>query len=499
MASTGKKLFIGLFLFVIGSCYIIWSNWSSSTIYEYIFNSEYIHNYPTNGINKMHSISKSVNISASSTLVSNSESLYDRYHNNKIDKSIYKYGLRRGIMIYEPNNKKYVNIFSHFLYNSWMYILRVQHEYKTKYNLNFVNIIDIILVIPTDYNQFDSLPYSQCKLIQNMTDKQYTYLHDNNRNISLCIMMYTNNSYHNDSYYVNMLTAKHSATHGGYKFLNSLDCILTFKESYPKLFYHYDYILKTDDDVFLTPFFLYKYPKNKYEFIVGKGGYIWKNSTRVEILNITNMLNLTHCWNPLSICFNLGSSWYGSPKLIYEIGKLAIDLTVYLIWLFDNNYTAINNWNAGWYRGVASMYASELAVNNIINGNKRYSLITTAHDPHYAVLDFRSSSKIDINSENGKGVIHIHTWQTFTIFSKWKWQQSDHKECVGNIPHFLNETNRTHRLEIRMYCCAIASLDLHLNLSVNLFDIDELLLQQSIIDWQTYIHHINKTELEKQI
>eukprot|EP01084_Bolivina_argentea_P267287 453677_1 len=464
MTILGKKLFIGL-LFVIGSCYIIWSNWSSSTIYEYIFNSEYQHH---------------------------------QYYTNHIDKPIYKYGLRRGIMIYEPNDKKYANIFSHFLYNSWMYILRVQRKYKTKYNLNFVNIIDIILVIPTDYDLFDSLP-QKCKLIQNMTDKQYIYLYNNNRSISLCIMIYTNNSYHNDSYYVNMLTAPNNPKNGGYKFLNSLDCILTFKESYPKLFYHYDYILKTDDDVFLTPFFLYKYPKNKYEFIVGKGGYIWKNSTRVEILNITNMLNLTHCWNPLSICFNLGSSWYGSPKLIYEIGKLAIDLTVYLIWLFDNNYTAINNWNAGWYRGVASMYASELAVNNIINGNKRYSLITTAHDPHYAVLDFRSSSKIDINSENGKGVIHIHTWQTFTIFSKWKWQQSDHKECVGNIPHFLNETNRTHRLEIRMYCCAIASLDLHLNLSVNLFDIDELLLQQSIIDWQTYIHHINKTELEKQI
>eukprot|EP01084_Bolivina_argentea_P064603 117805_1 len=371
------------------------------------------------------------------------------HDNNKT--FMYVSRMHRAIIIYEPNQLKYVKIFTHFLYNSWLYMLRVEKEYKSKYHLNnFTNIIDILVIIPTNYNLFHLLP-NECVLINNTTDIQYQNMYNNSRNISKCILLYENKKRDDELHLF-----------ADYPFLYSIDCVLSL-ESHPIISNFYDYILKSDDDVFITPYFLYKFPSNKNEFIIGPGGYVWHNETTKQLLNMSNLLNLNHCLDKTK-CFNFGSTWYSSPDLIVSVAKLTIKINKHLLYLFNTNQTRYNRWVDGWYKKVTSMYASELAINHIIlASNNKYTLYKNT-----IMLDFFSQSKQYINKYNNNP-IHIHVWQRSGIFNKHSWDRGEYKNIL-NISSFLSVT-QYNKLPVANYCLAI-SKDLHLNISVNLFDID---------------------------
>jgi len=145
---------------------------------------------------------------------------------------------------------------------------------------------------------------------------------------------------------------------------------------------------------------------------------------------------------------------------------------VYIVWLFDTNQAVLNSWTGGWFRGVSSLYASEIAINHEIVGNESLRLRTYHNDPNYMLMDARSTLQSDIN-EN-VAIIHIHVWQLQNpkIFSKAKWHQTEHNEYFANLSHALAAQNWTSdTLQIREYCLAIA-YDLHYNLSVTLFELD---------------------------
>jgi len=227
--------------------------------------------------------------------------------------------LWRAILIFEPNSRKYLTIFSHMLFNSWIYILRVELAYRQRHRSNASNIIDLIVVVSDDFNLFNALP-PLCTYIGNMSESEKQYLHDKeSRSESLCVIIDSNNSLHTDENYYRLL---HGNRRTGYPFLNSIDCVISFAEQYPALYYRYDFMLRTDDDVFLTPFFLYAFPNDTHEFVVGKGDYLINDITRQQLLNMSSLLNLTHCTQPKELCFNLGSTWYGSPSLIYRVAQL---------------------------------------------------------------------------------------------------------------------------------------------------------------------------------
>ena len=156
------------------------------------------------------------------------------------------------------------------------------------------------------------------------------------RTTSHCFIISTNNTLHSDPNYEKLLFGTRKT---GYPFLNSIDCIISIEQQYPALYYSYDYLLKTDDDIFLTPFFLYTFPKNSNEFIVGEGGYVWpqNNLTRDQIINISSIFGINHCRYPDTYCFNYGAAWYGSPDLINAVAKLTIKITVYIRILYKSD------------------------------------------------------------------------------------------------------------------------------------------------------------------
>ncbi|CAH1788142.1 unnamed protein product [Owenia fusiformis] len=171
----------------------------------------------------------------------------------------------------------------------------------------------------------------------------------------------------------------------------------------------YDRILRTDTDVFISPAIL-GWPV-KYPFVTGRGGYGVPFSEN-RLREISAKLGLRH-----QHISNIGSSWYAEPGIFLKAAKLALKLSVHF---YNNefnkslpglegvfNKTTDGEWPK-WWRGVSTMYGSELAVNHLIPN------LTQDH------IAFRYMDK-----ESTDGVTpvmkapHIHCWHTDIEFNKF--------------------------------------------------------------------------------
>ncbi|CAF4646708.1 unnamed protein product [Rotaria sp. Silwood1] len=152
----------------------------------------------------------------------------------------------------------------------------------------------------------------------------------------------------------------------------------------------YDYILRTDLDVFLTPHFAHYIPFD-CSFQIGLGGYsldytLNKLSRIAQTLNLLDV-NLTH----------IGSTWYGPPQQIVLVGRLAL-------WL-----------------SVVSMYASHLAINHYA-GHGQIKLIQKPYLIDYSCTTNTSFHEVEI--------IHIHAWHTNQMFSKFFFKNGSYDEIL---------------------------------------------------------------------
>lgn len=208
-----------------------------------------------------------------------------------------------------------------------------------------------------------------------------------------------------------------------YPFIYSLSCLngphATFLDDY-------DYLLRSDVDTFITPHWHYFYP-DLYTF--GKGGYLNTPEVKENLLLTAQKLGLQHHG-----IFNIGSTHYGPTSLIKEVHLLATEITDYLL-----RYSFLSDsgkWPS-WYKGVASMYACELAVNHLVPS---YSL-----QPE--VLDFPSTS-----SDTTKNHPHIHCWHTDQLFSKFIFEKGGYHQM--KLPTLAPST-------INLYCLYMARLGKH--------------------------------------
>lgn len=175
-----------------------------------------------------------------------------------------------------------------------------------------------------------------------------------------------------------------------YHYINSISCM------YNTFLSNYDYILKTDVDTLFTPKLNDFYPE---KFTCGVGGYNNDVDTEMKLQMVGNHFGINKKKNYIK---NLGSSWYGTSTEIIKIAKLTQEITEYLL---NHEFKNSEGSWPGYYRGVSTMYASEIAINhfindiNIDNGN----------------LDFPSTSNL-LTSDH----VHIHCWHTDQNFSKFK-------------------------------------------------------------------------------
>jgi hypothetical protein len=204
-----------------------------------------------------------------------------------------------------------------------------------------------------------------------------------------------------------------------YGYINSLAC-LAGPGSEALAGYHY--LLKTDLDVFLTPAWNSFRPE---EFTVGRGGYSHTDTVRTKCRELAGRFGLNHYGK-----HNLGSTFYGPPGKVRDVCRLATMLCEHL--LSDEFASEQGVW-PHWYRGVASMYATEVAINHLVP-----ELATTS-----SRLDAFSASR-----EPVANCAHVHCWHTNGPFSKAEWHAGGYASVdIGQLDMGI----------VSDYCMAIAA------------------------------------------
>lgn len=224
----------------------------------------------------------------------------------------------------------------------------------------------------------------------------------------------------NHSRVVKVIQPPHPLAGGptGYGYINSIWCL---NGPGSDTLDRYEYLLKSDLDVFLTPAWNTFRPEL---FVVGQGFYSNSEEIRQKCKRIAEDLGLTHRGK-----HNLGSTLYGRTFEVRAVCKLATEVCEYLL-----QKEFIENPGAwpGWYRGVSSMYATEIALNHLIP-------CLAGPSPK---LDYYSTS-----TELVSQYPHIHCWHTEEMFSKFQWERGNYRDkSTANLDLGI----------VREYCLAMA-------------------------------------------
>jgi hypothetical protein len=204
-----------------------------------------------------------------------------------------------------------------------------------------------------------------------------------------------------------------------YGYINSIACLCGPGS---QILNQYDYLLKTDLDVFITPAWNNFRPE---EFTVGQGAYSNSQEIRENCKKIAEMFGFVHQGQ-----HNIGSTFYGPASLVRNICRLATMLCEYL--LLEEFWNNPGEWPE-WFEGVSSMYATEIAINHLVPNLKLDTKLQ---------LDGHSTSLGSVDDHP-----HIHCWHTNERFSKFEWEGGRY-DSIDPQTLDLNV--------IRDYCTALA-------------------------------------------
>ena len=174
----------------------------------------------------------------------------------------------------------------------------------------------------------------------------------------------------------------------GYVYANSIVCM---NGDGAEQLDRYTHLLRTDVDTFITPAWNAFRPTG---FTCGHGGYSNDDDVRRRIRSIAEQYGLVH--RGLT---NVGSTWYGPTDVVRRASAYAEMLVKHIL---TQHFADDDGEWPGWYRGVALLYAGEIAVNHCAPDAQRSTL-----------LDSLSTSR-----EPTSRSVHIHCWHTDDKFSK---------------------------------------------------------------------------------
>lgn len=218
-----------------------------------------------------------------------------------------------------------------------------------------------------------------------------------------------------------------------YSFVNSFSYFNN--EDNIELVSQYDFILKTDCDTFLTKYFKGFKPW-KDRVYIGNGaqygnGYDSKAKQAIHdrLRLYSNQFNLNS-----NMITHVGASLLASTQAVILITKMQLRMTKIIM---STGFPKGSNGHwPGWFKGVSSMYAGELALNNFI----------VPDQIHQGSLDVWCTQN-EITSLD----IHIHAWQhNLPMFNKAKYHAGDSPVLkFSKVPVIAGE-----------YCQWVASTDL---------------------------------------
>jgi hypothetical protein len=175
---------------------------------------------------------------------------------------------------------------------------------------------------------------------------------------------------------------------------------LVFVNENKKILENYDYIIKTDTDVFFTPHMNSHIFDDKIYF--GFGHHKWSHEQMFEVAHAFGYYDYKDVISP-------NSTLIGTSKDIIEIMKESDDLCKKVFYYLcpDGEFqNQIDHWGKQLYAGTSTLIATEIVLAS-----------------KYTIDKFVMTNKIDGDStskENYNNVYHMHQWHTDNIFSKFK-------------------------------------------------------------------------------
>lgn len=184
----------------------------------------------------------------------------------------------------------------------------------------------------------------------------------------------------------------------GYPFINSV-YYLTTPEAAELASYRY--ILRTDNDCFLTPNFPNLRPRLA---TFGIGMYAQIPEVVIRLAQIAEK------WGILPNLNNIGSTFISNGDLALQYCQLHMEYCRKL--LKDEFKNGAGQW-PGWFLGVLTMYAGNLAANAFFGTG----MVLGGLDCHCMSQDRMCPTDY-----------HIHAWHTYDYFSKFDWRNGIYKD-----------------------------------------------------------------------
>ncbi|CAF3017291.1 unnamed protein product [Rotaria sp. Silwood2] len=220
--------------------------------------------------------------------------LYLQRQSSKLNSSF----IHRAILIFYPSNQE-----SHYLpeirwlYRSWVEMMKYESKnwrtdliiYTGEYSSSFQQLGCILNQI-----RINNTEQPQCRV--------FLYLRLSMREISSLTQKQTILANQGKKELFNINTQRSIQLYKQIKQYEYIDSVNIIAESYPT-FEYYDFILKTDIDVFITTQFAKYVPLTNLTLLVGRGGYSTKFNTR-RLGRIARDMN----WKYQNMT-NIGSTW----------------------------------------------------------------------------------------------------------------------------------------------------------------------------------------------
>ena len=183
----------------------------------------------------------------------------------------------------------------------------------------------------------------------------------------------------------------------GYPYINSIE-YLTMPEA--SVLMKYKHVLRTDCDCFLTPYFPGLKPR-----LTRFGAGMFASDTDVVI----RLAEISKRWSIPYIYNNIGSTFISDSGNVLHYSQIQMEYCRKL--KADEFKDGQGTW-PGWYYGVLTMYAGQLAASSVFG----YNMIMGGLDAHCMASDPMSPQDY-----------HIHAWHTYQYFSKHSWRAGEYK------------------------------------------------------------------------
>jgi hypothetical protein len=203
-----------------------------------------------------------------------------------------------------------------------------------------------------------------------------------------------------------------------YPFINSAYFLTTPEAA--TILSNYEYVLKTDNDCFLTPNFPSLNPRLA---MFGIGLYA------LDPLVAARLVQIAFQWGIIPVFNNIGSTFLVRYSDAMQYAQVHMEYCRKL--KQDEFKDGYGTW-PGWYFGVLTMYAGNLAANAVFGT----SLTMGGVDVHCMA-----------NGKIGPNDYHIHAFHTYDHFSKFKWRNGEYSN------HDMRSLNKN---VISDYCLFIA-------------------------------------------